>query len=171
MANNRGDIMAVLPMVAYPEAVLRQKAKRVTNIDGSIKRLIDDMVETMHEVGGVGLAAPQVGVPLRVAVIELPDEETIVLVNPKIVKRSGERQVEEGCLSVPGYRGEIRRSDKVIAKGLDRHGREVRIKGEGLLAQALEHEIDHLDGTLYIDHLESIDQLYPLEPDTETPEI
>jgi peptide deformylase len=171
MANNRGDIMAVLPMVAYPEAVLRQKAKRVTNIDGSITRLIDDMVETMHEVGGVGLAAPQVGVPLRVAVIELPDEETIVLVNPKIVKRSGERQVEEGCLSVPGYRGEIRRSDKVIAKGLDRHGREVRIKGEGLLAQALEHEIDHLDGTLYIDHLESIDQLYPLEPDTETPEI
>lgn len=163
--------MAVLPMVAYPEAVLRQKAKRVTNIDGSITRLIDDMVETMHEVGGVGLAAPQVGVPLRVAVIELPDEETIVLVNPKIVKRSGERQVEEGCLSVPGYRGEIRRSDKVIAKGLDRHGREVRIKGEGLLAQALEHEIDHLDGTLYIDHLESIDQLYPLEPDTETPEI
>ena len=163
--------MAVLPMVAYPEAVLRQKAKRVTNIDGSITRLIDDMVETMREVGGVGLAAPQVGVPLRVAVIELPDEETIVLVNPKIVKRSGERQVEEGCLSVPGYRGEIRRSEKVIAKGLDRHGREVRIKGEGLLAQALEHEIDHLDGTLYIDHLESIDQLYPLEPDTETPEI
>jgi peptide deformylase len=171
MANNGGDLMAVLPMVAYPEAVLRQKAKRVTNIDGSITRLIDDMVETMHEAGGVGLAAPQVGIPLRVAVIELPEEETIVLVNPKIVKRSGERQVEEGCLSVPGYRGEIRRSEKVTAKGLDRRGREIRIKGEGLLAQALEHEIDHLDGTLYIDHLESIDQLYPLEPDTETPEI
>lgn len=163
--------MAVLPMVAYPAPVLRQKAKRVTNIDGAIARLIDDMVETMHEVGGVGLAAPQVGIPLRVAVIELPGEETIVLVNPKIVKRSGERQVEEGCLSVPGYRGEIQRSVKVIAKGLDRRGREIRIKGEGLLAQVLEHEVDHLNGTLYIDHLESIDQLYQVAPDVETPEI
>ena len=163
--------MAVLPMVAYPAPVLRQKAKRVTNIDGAIARLIDDMVETMHEVGGVGLAAPQVGIPLRVAVIELPGEETIVLVNPKIVKRSGEREVEEGCLSVPGYRGEIQRSVKVIAKGLDRRGREIRIKGEGLLAQVLEHEVDHLNGTLYIDHLESIDQLYQVAPDVETPEI
>ncbi len=163
--------MAVLPMVAYPAPVLRQKAKRVTNIDGAIARLIDDMVETMHEVGGVGLAAPQVGIPLRVAVIELPGEETIVLVNPKIVKRSGERQVEEGCLSVPGYRGEIQRSVKVIAKGLDRRGREIRIKGEGLLAQVLEHEVDHLNGTLYVDHLESIDQLYQVAPDVETPEI
>ncbi len=163
--------MAVLPMVAYPAPVLRQKAKRVTNIDGAIARLIDDMVETMHEAGGVGLAAPQVGIPLRVAVIELPGEETIVLVNPKIVKRSGERQVEEGCLSVPGYRGEIQRSVKVIAKGLDRRGREIRIKGEGLLAQVLEHEVDHLNGTLYIDHLESIDKLYQVAPDVETPEI
>lgn len=163
--------MAVLPMVDYTNPVLRQKAKRVSSIDGAIAQLIDDMVETMHEVGGVGLAAPQVGIPLRVAVIELPGEETIVLVNPKIVKRSGERQVEEGCLSVPGYRGEIQRSVKVIAKGLDRRGREIRIKGEGLLAQVLEHEVDHLNGTLYIDHLESIDQLYQVAPDVETPEI
>jgi len=163
--------MAVLPMVAYTDRVLRQKAKRVTNIDGAIVRLIDDMVDTMHEVGGVGLAAPQVGISLKVAVIELPDEETIVLVNPKIVKRSGERQVEEGCLSVPGYRGEIQRSEKVTAKGLDRSGREIRIKGEGLLAQVLEHEVDHLNGTLYIDHLESIDKLTPVAPDAETPEI
>jgi len=163
--------MAVLPTVTYPDPVLRRKARRVTSIDGSIARLIDDMVETMREIGGVGLAAPQVGIPLRVAVIELPGEEIIVLVNPKIVKRSGERQVEEGCLSLPGYRGEIQRSVKVIAKGLDRHGREIRIKGEGLLAQALEHEIDHLNGTLYIDHLESIDKLFAVEPDVETPEI
>ncbi len=163
--------MAVLPMVTYPDPVLRRKAMRVTSIDGSIGRLIDDMVETMHETGGVGLAAPQVGIPLRVAVIELPGEETIVLVNPKIVKRSGERQVEEGCLSLPGYRGEIQRSVKVTAKGLDRYGREIRIKGEGLLAQALEHEIDHLNGTIYIDHLEGIDKLFPVAPDVETPEI
>jgi peptide deformylase len=158
-------------MVDYNNPVLRQKAKRVSSIDGAIAQLIDDMVETMREVGGVGLAAPQVGVPLRIAVIELPDEEIIVLVNPKIVKRSGERQIEEGCLSIPGYRGEIQRSEKVTVKGLDRFGREIRIKGEGLLAQALEHELDHLDGTLYIDHLESIDKLTPVTVDVETREI
>lgn len=163
--------MAILPMVDYNNPVLRQKAKRVSSIDGAIAQLIDDMVETMREVGGVGLAAPQVGVPLRIAVIELPDEEIIVLVNPKIVKRSGERQIEEGCLSIPGYRGEIQRSEKVTVKGLDRFGREIRIKGEGLLAQALEHELDHLDGTLYIDHLESIDKLTPVTADAETREI
>ena len=163
--------MAILPMVDYNNPVLRQKAKRVSSIDGAIAQLIDDMVETMREVGGVGLAAPQVGVPLRIAVIELPDEEIIVLVNPKIVKRSGERQIEEGCLSIPGYRGEIQRSEKVTVKGLDRLGREIRIKGEGLLAQALEHELDHLDGTLYIDHLESIDKLTPVTVDVETREI
>jgi len=163
--------MAILPMVDYNNPVLRQKAKRVSSIDGAIAQLIDDMVETMREVGGVGLAAPQVGVPLRIAVIELPDEEIIVLVNPKIVKRSGERQIEEGCLSIPGYRGEIQRSEKVTVKGLDRFGREIRIKGEGLLAQAVEHELDHLDGTLYIDHLESIDKLTPVTVDVETREI
>ena len=155
----------------YPDPVLRQKSRRVKHIDGAIARLIDDMVETMHEVGGVGLAAPQVGTPLRVVVIELPGEETLVLVNPEIVKRSGERQVEEGCLSIPGYRGEIKRSEKVTAKGLDRRGREIRIKGEGLLAQVLEHEIDHLNGITYIEHLESIDNLSQVAPDTETPEI
>ena len=163
--------MAVLPVVCYPDAVLRQKAKRVSNIDGSIQRLIDDMVDTMHEVEGVGLAAPQVGVSLRVIVIELPGEETLALVNPQIVKRSGERSVEEGCLSVPGYRGEIERSLKVTAKGLDRSGKEVRVRGEGLLAQAIEHEVDHLNGTLYIDHLESMDNLFKLEPGAESAEI
>jgi peptide deformylase len=163
--------MAVLPIVSYPEPLLRQKAKRVSNVDNSIQRLIDDMVETMHQVQGVGLAAPQIGVPLRVIVIELPGEETIALVNPQIVKRSGERLVSEGCLSVPGYRGEIKRSAKVTAKGLDRRGREIRIKGEELLAQALEHEIDHLNGFLYIDHLESEDKLYKVEVGTEAPEI
>lgn len=164
-------LMAALPILAYPHPQLRQKAKRVRNIDGSIQRLIDDMVETMHQAQGVGLAAPQIGVPLRVIVIGLPGEETIALVNPQIVKRSGERQVIEGCLSVPGYRGEIKRSAKVTAKGLDRYGREIRIKGEGLLAEALEHEIDHLNGVLYIDHLESLDELYEIEVETETPEI
>lgn len=163
--------MATLPVVSYPDPLLRRKAKKVNNIDSSVQRLINDMVETMHQVRGVGLAAPQIGVPLRVIVIELPGEETIAMVNPEIVKRSGERLVIEGCLSVPGYRGEIKRSLKVTAKGLDLRGREIRIKGEGLLAQALEHETDHLNGILYIDHVESEDKLYKAEAETEAPEI
>jgi len=163
--------MAVLPILTYPNPLLRYKARRVRNIDGSIQRLIGDMIETMHHAQGVGLAAPQVGVPLRVAVIELPGEKTISLVNPQIVKRSGERMVEEGCLSVPGYRGEIKRSLRVTVKGLDRSGREVRLKGEGLLAQALEHEIDHLNGTLYIDHLESLEKLARVKVVTKTAQI
>ena len=159
--------MAVLPLRFAPEPVLRQKAKRVRNMDESIKRLIDDMLETMPAVFGVGLAAPQVGVPLRVAVIGIPEEETIVLINPEIVKRSGERTVVEGCLSVPGYRGEIQRSVSVTVKGRDRQWKEVRLKATELLAQALEHEIDHLNGVLYIDHLESPDDLYQIEAEEE----
>lgn len=159
--------MAVLPLRFAPDPVLRQKAKRVRNIDGSIEKLIDEMLETMPAVSGVGLAAPQVGVPLRVAVIGIPDEETIVLINPEIVKRSGECTVAEGCLSIPGYRGEIKRSVSVTVKGRDRHWKEVRLKATELLAQVLEHEIDHLNGVLYIDHLESMDKLYPIEPEEE----
>lgn len=159
--------MAVLPLRFAPDPVLRQKAKRVRNIDGSIEKLIDEMLETMPAVSGVGLAASQVGVPLRVAVIGIPEEETIVLINPEIVKRSGERIVEEGCLSIPGYRGEIKRSVSVTVKGRDRHWKEVRLKATELLAQVLEHEIDHLNGVLYIDHLESPDKLYQIEPEEE----
>lgn len=159
--------MAVLPLRFAPDPALRQKAKRVRNMDESIKRLIDDMLETMPAVSGVGLAASQVGVPLRVAVIGIPEEETIVLINPEIVKRSGERTVLEGCLSIPGYRGEIQRSVSVTVKGRDRQWKEVRLKATELLAQALEHEIDHLNGVLYIDHLDSPDNLYQIEPEEE----
>ena len=101
------------------------------------------------------------------AVIEIPEEEPIVLINPEIVRKSGERMVEEGCLSIPGYRGEIKRSVSVTVKGRDRQGKEVRLKATELLAQALEHEIDHLNGVLYIDHLESPDKLYRIEPEEE----
>lgn len=163
--------MAVLQLRFHPDPVLRHKAKRVTKIDEKITQLIDDMIDTMHATGGVGLAAPQVGVSLRVAVIEMPGEETIVLVNPEIVKRAGEMEVTEGCLSVPGYRGEISRSAKVTAKGLDRRGKQIRVKGEGLLAEALEHEIDHLNGILYIDHLASADDLERVTSAEETLEI
>jgi peptide deformylase len=157
--------VAILPVKALPEPVLRQKAKRVRNIDGSIRKLASDMIETMHATSGVGLAAPQVGVSLRVVVIGLPEEEDFVLINPEIVRRSGERWVTEGCLSVPGYYGEIKRAQRVTAKGKDLSGKEVRIKAEELLAQALEHEIDHLNGVLYIDHVESDDRLHKIEPE------
>ena len=150
------------------DSVLRQKAKRVPTIDGSIQRLIDDMIETMQQTSGVGLAAPQVGVPLRVVVLQMPDEEPITIVNPEMVKRSGEREVTEGCLSVPGYFGEIKRSVSVTVKGRDRHGKVIRIKATGLMAQALEHELDHLNGILYIDHIESEDKLHKIEPETDT---
>ena len=152
--------MAVLPVLALPDPVLRQKAKRIRTIDGSIKKLIADMLETMHaDPNRVGLAATQIGIPLRVIVIGIPEAEDIVLVNPEIVRRTGERLVTEGCLSVPGYYAKVYRAESVTAKGRDRNGKQIRIKAEGLLAQALEHEVDHLNGTIYIDHLETMDEL------------
>ena len=160
--------MAILPMCHLPDdSVLRQKAKRVPRVDSSIQRLIDDMVETMQQVSGVGLAAPQVGVSLRVVVLRMPDEEPIAIINPEMVKRTGEREVSEGCLSVPGYVGEIKRSVSVTVKGWDRHGKAIRIKATNLMAQVLEHELDHLNGILYIDHIESQDKLHKIEPEAE----
>ena len=152
-------------MRTLPDPVLKRKAKRVRTIDSSIKKLIEDMRETMHAVGGVGLAAPQIGVSLRVIVIGMPGEEDKVLINPEVVRRKGERLVSEGCLSVPGYFGEIKRAESVTVKGLDPNGKEIRIKAIELLAEALEHEIDHLNGVLYIDHLESMDKLRKIEPE------
>jgi len=156
--------MAILPICHLPDdSVLRQKAKRVPKIDGSIQRLIDDMVETMQQANGVGLAAPQVGVSLRVIVLQMPDEQPIAIINPEVVRHSGEQEVTEGCLSVPGYFGEIKRPASVTVKGRDREGKAIRIKGTGLMAEALEHEIDHLNGSLYIDHVQSQDKLHKVE--------
>ena len=157
--------MAVRPIRLLGDPVLRRRAKRVPQVDASIQRLIDDMIDSMREASGVGLAAPQIGVSLRVIVIEVPEEEEVVaLINPEIVKRSGQRRLDEGCLSIPGYRAEVPRSLSVVVKGMDRQGRPVRIKAkDDLLAHALEHEIDHINGTLYIDHLESLDELIPIE--------
>lgn len=158
--------MAVLPIRAVPDPVLKQKAKKVHTIDRSIKKLIRDMLETMHDMPGrVGLAAPQVGVPLRVIVIGIPEEEDIVLINPEIVRRRGERVIDEGCLSVPGYFGQIKRAESVTVKGRGQNGKEVRLKADGLLAQALEHEIDHLNGTLYFDHPEVRETLRKIQPE------
>ena len=158
--------MATLPIRTFPDPVLKKKARRVRTIDGSIKKLIRDMIETMHsEPGRVGLAAPQIGVSLRVIVIGIPEEEVIAIINPEIVRSRGERSIDEGCLSVPGYFGQIKRAESVTVKGRDQDGKEIRIKAEGLLAQVLEHEIDHLNGVLYLDHLESLEQLRKIEPD------
>jgi peptide deformylase len=158
--------MAVRVIRVLPDPVLRQKAKKVTNIDKSVQRLIDDMIETMRAAPGVGLAAPQIGVPLRVVVIEIPGDEVMALINPEIAKRHGDRMVQEGCLSIPGYQGEVKRSVWVKVKARDRQGRNIRLKGEELMAQALEHEIDHINGVLYVDHVEGPDKLWKLESDS-----
>jgi len=156
--------VAVLDIRVVPDPILRRKTRRVRDIDASIQRLLDDMLETMHYAGGVGLAANQVGVLHRVAVIQRPeDQEPLFLVNPEVVRREGQREVEEGCLSIPGYQGTLFRSVTVRVKALDRNGKPFRIKAEELLAQALEHEIDHLNGILYIDHLKSHEKLHKIE--------
>ncbi|MBA7686102.1 Peptide deformylase 2 [subsurface metagenome] len=161
--------MAILVIRHLPDPVLRRKAKRVPTIDKSIQRLIDDMVETIQQVNGAGLAAPQIGKSWRVIVLQMPGEEPIAIINPKVVKRTGEREVSEACLSVPGYAGKIKRSASITVKGWDRQGKPIRIKAENLMAQALEHELDHLNGTLYTDHIENQDNLFEVEQDTDTP--
>ena len=157
--------MTVLRMRIVPEPILREKAKKVGKIPANMKKLVSDMIETMHDERGVGLAANQIGSMQKVAVIQTPEmEEALVLINPEIVKQEGEREVEEGCLSIPGYRGTVKRSVSVRARALGLDGKVIRIKAEELLAQALEHEIDHLNGILYIDHLVSPDSLWKIEP-------
>src|SRR5258708_15046706 len=122
------------------------------------------MIETMKVAPGVGLAAPKIGVPLRLAVIDVEDKITVI-VNPEIVKTSGEVELDEGCLSVPGFWGRLNRAERVSVKALDRHGKELRIRdAEGLFAQVLQHEIDHLDGYLYVDRMETLEKLQRSEP-------
>ena len=158
--------MGILSICRFPvDPVLKQKAKRISRIDSSVQNLIDNMVDTMHQANGVGLAAPQVGVSLRVIVVQVPGEEPVALINPEIVKHSGEQEVTEGCLSLPGYYGELKRSAEVTVKGKDRRGKLIRIKATGLMAEALEHEIDHLNGILYIDHIESQEKLHKIQPE------
>jgi peptide deformylase len=159
--------MAVLPIKILPAPVLRQKAKKVPGMDNGLRKLVENMLDTMFDANGVGLAAPQVGVPLRVVTICMPedDAEELVLINPEIVRRSGERQIEERCLSVPGYAGLVKRAVSVTAKARDINWKEIRIKADGLLAQALEHEIDHLDGVLYVDKIEKPEDLVKTQPE------
>jgi peptide deformylase len=142
---------------------LRRPAQKLTKVPPNLKQLTDDMIETMHVQQGVGLAANQIGSLQKVAVIQLPDwTEALVLINPEIVKREGELELEEGCLSIPGYRGLVKRSARVRARAIGLDGKAIRIKAEGLLAQALEHETDHLNGTLYIDRLVARDKIWKI---------
>ena len=153
----------IRPILVVGNPVLHQKAKRVSQVDRTIQHLIDDMIETMRAAPGVGLAGPQVGLPLRLAVIEVDDEVTVI-VNPEITKMVGEVELDEGCLSIPGFWGTVKRAEKVTVKAKDRNGKDFRLTAEGLLAQALQHEIDHLDGMLYVDRMESLEKLKRSEP-------
>ena len=156
--------MAIRKIRINPAPVLREKAKKVTSYDGSIQRLINDMVDTLDAASGVGLAANQVGVRLRIVVIQIPDEDVLILVNPEIIEKKGERLVIEGCLSIPGYQAEIKRANSVKIKARNREGKPFRLTARELKAHALEHEIDHLNGILYIDYLEDDSHLQKVEP-------
>lgn len=153
--------MAIREIKRYPEKVLKEKATPVTDIDGDVQKLIDDMIETMYAAPGIGLAAPQVGVSKRIIVIDVSVKETektplLVLINPEIIRTEGEIESEEGCLSIPGYITIVKRAERVLVSGLNRDGKEILIEGEGLLSRALQHEIDHLNGILFIDRISSI---------------
>jgi len=150
--------MVVRRILTAEEPILRARTRKVSTFDASLGRLLDDMLETMRDAPGVGLAANQVGVPLQVAVTEI-DGRVTELVNPEVVRSSGEQIDWEGCLSIPGYVAEVTRAAKVTVKARDRHGKEFRVKGEELFARALQHEIDHLNGRLYIDYLDSLEEL------------
>ena len=155
--------MAVLTIRLVPDPALFRKARKIAKITPQHRKLALDMVETMTAHHGVGLAANQVGVLERICVVQTPDmEEAMILVNPEIVKREGEREVEEGCLSVPGYRGMVIRAEKVRARALNLDSKQFRVDADELLAQALEHEIDHLNGIMYMDHLVAHTKLYPV---------
>ena len=149
--------MSIAKILVYPDPILRAKAKEIDNIDDRIIRLSDDMVETMYAAPGIGLAAPQVGVSERLIVVDVRhpegEKELITLVNPEIVAMEGEVIGEEGCLSLPGVKENVARANNVLVRGYDLNGKEVKISAEGLLAIALQHEIDHLTGILLIDRI------------------
>lgn len=156
--------MAVKEIVTHPASILRRKTRKVTDFGPELQTIIDDMIETMRAAPGVGLAAPQVDLPLRLAVVEYgedEDEETpprlYVLVNPEITRRSEEKEVAiEGCLSIPGFVGDVERSLEVTVKGYNRRGKPLKITAQGWLARIFQHELDHLDGVLYIDHAQKV---------------
>lgn len=165
--------MAVRKLVYFGNPILRQKAKKLHHFDPSLPKLVQDMFETMHANDGVGLAAPQIGLPIRLFVVEGTESETgerfkIAIVNPEIIKAEGEQIGMDGCLSIPGYYAvNVRRAARVTVKGQDLHGKPMRVSAQGYFAWALQHEIDHLDGILYIDRLDRPGDLRKVRPDDE----
>ncbi len=152
--------MSLRKIITTENPILRQKAKKVHRFDSSLSKLVEDMFETMHEAHGVGLAAPQIALSIRVFVAEYEDRK-LALFNPEIIKMEGEESGSEGCLSIPGYVGEnIRRATKIVVKGQDVRGKNVRITAEGWFARILQHEIDHLDGILFLDRLDRPEDLH-----------
>lgn len=149
--------MGILKIYTYGEPILRKVARPVRDINEAIQKLAEDMMAAMEALEGVGLAATQVGVLDRVIVVN-PKEgrEPFTLINPEIISREGEDILEEGCLSIPGLREKVKRSHRVLVKGRDLNGKEMSLEGEGLVARILEHEVDHLNGILFIDHLSLI---------------
>ena len=152
--------MACRPIVKYGGDVLHQPAREIDAITPEITTLVDDMIETMYAAPGIGLAAPQVGVPLRLFVIDLSagrdPHGMITMINPVFVEREGMQLEEEGCLSIPGFDATVARPERAVVRGLDRDGREHQFEGTGLLARAFQHEMDHLDGRLFVDRLRGI---------------
>jgi peptide deformylase len=162
--------MTIREVITVGAPRLRQRSRDVQKATPELQAFIDDMVETMHASGGIGLAAVQVAELLNLIVVELPEDEEIpgsgrryVVLNPKIVKASQDTEIGiEGCLSIPGYVGEVERSTSVIVRGLDRRGKRLRIRATGLLARVFQHEIDHTKGILYIDRLVAPDRIWPV---------
>lgn len=144
-------------IVTYGTPILRQRTQEVTNLNGEVQQLIDDMVETMYAAPGVGLAANQVGSPHRLFVANPTEDhdpaKLMVVINPELVEVDGERVGEEGCLSVPDFREEVRRGSRVLLRGLDRHGNPIELEGRDLLARIFQHEMDHLNGLFFVDRL------------------
>ena len=150
----------IRPILRYGDRSLHQPASDVPAIDDGVQALVDDMIETMYAAPGVGLAAPQIGVPLRMFVVDVSVGRTptdlLVMINPTFVERDGMQLEEEGCLSVPGFNATVVRPQRAVVRGLDRHGNEQTIEGQDLLARAFQHEMDHLDGTVFVDRLRGI---------------
>ena len=162
--------MTIHKIITTENPILRQKAKKIHRFDPSIQKLVNEMFETMHEANGVGLAAPQIAQSIRVFVAEFEDRK-VAMVNPEIVKREGETLGREGCLSIPGYYGDnIRRAEKVVVKGQDPRGKAIKVNAEGWFARVLQHEIDHLDGILFLDRLDSPDDLHEATDEDEVTE-
>jgi peptide deformylase len=150
----------IRPILRYGDRELHHRAQPVASVDDGLQRLVDDMIETMYAAPGVGLAAPQIGIPLRLFVVDISvgrkPSDLVVFVNPEFVERDGVQLEDEGCLSVPGFNATVVRPARAVVRGLDRHGAEQTIEGTGLLARAFQHEMDHLEGTVFVDRLRGI---------------